>query len=78
MSSLIRLVLAFSLANLYLMARKSHLSGCCQLFAPQFWEMLCGVPSGGGDTQTLPYFAKNLFELFALTGSGDTKTSQSY
>ena len=31
-----------------------------------------GIPSGGADTQTLPY-AKE-FELFPLTGSGYSKT----
>ena len=33
-----------------------------------------GIPWGGGDIQTLPY-AKNLFELFTLTGSRATRTS---
>ena len=31
------------------------------------------IPSGGGETQTLPY-TKECLELFALTGDGDAKT----
>ena len=58
----------------------SPLSGCFWLFALEFWEVaetvLCHSMNAGSVVGPLKTYLiqNNLFELFALTGSGDTKT----